>query len=592
MAERLLFEMLVIVVASFAVVTTLVRLRFSPVTGYLLAGVLIGPHGLGLLPATEGVRFLGELGVVLLMFIIGLEFSLPRMLAARSLVFGMGSLQVALTTLAGGILAWMAGIGWGASVLIGGAIAMSSTAIAAKQLSDQEELNTQHGRLALGILLFQDLATLPFLILTDALSGRGEASPALAAGRAVLAVVIFLAIALLARRTLARFFEMLARTRSNEVFLLGVLSLVLLSAFGAEEVGLSLPIGAFLVGMIIGESDFRHQVEDEIRPFRDVLLGLFFITVGMAVDPRTILTHPLSVIVALAALVGLKATIVFGAARAAGWTAPAAFRGGVVLAHGGEFALLLMTQALAIGLLPAGTGQVVLVTVVLSMALAPLLIQWNGRLARGVGLGSPQALPHPDEAAVAEVGDTLSGHVILCGCGRVGCLVARVLDIGGIPYVAVEHDMDRLRKARAQGHHVVFGDATRPVILRAAGFDRAKAVVATLDSPSALERLVHRVRHLNHALPVIVSTTDTTSVRRLLEVGATHVLPENLAAGLGLAEHLLRALGMPPQDVEDRINQVRTLLSPAPVDNAGLNVASRPKDETLSEVRSGLPENS
>lgn len=560
MSERLLFEVLVIVVASFAVVTTLVRLRLSPVTGYLLTGVLIGPHGLGLLPATEGIRFLGELGVVLLMFVIGLEFSLPRMLAARAVVFGLGSLQVALTTLAGGILAWLMGIGLVGSLLIGGAVAMSSTAIAAKQLSDQQELNTPHGRIALGILLFQDLATLPFLILTDALSGRGEASPALAASRAVLAVVLFLAIALLVRRTLGRLFEALARTRSAEVFLLGVLSLVLLAAFGAEELGLSLPIGAFLVGMIIGESDFRHQVEDEIRPFRDVLLGLFFLTVGMAVDPRTIVTHPFCVVAALACLVALKAAIVFGAARAMGWTASSALRGGLILAHAGEFALLIITQALAAALVPAEMGQVVLVTVVLSMALAPLLIQWNGILARLPGLDPSQPAPQPDEAAVAEASGSLSGHVILGGCGRVGCLVAKVLDIGGIPYVAIEHDVDRMRQAQAQGHHVVYGDATRAAILHAAGLERAQVIVSTLDSLSGSERLVHRVRHIGVRIPVIVRTQDMALIDGLAEAGATHVLPDNLAAGLGLSEHLLRALGVAPQEIVDRIEHVRSLL--------------------------------
>jgi CPA2 family monovalent cation:H+ antiporter-2 len=581
MAERLLFEVLVIVVASFAVVTALVRLRFSPVTGYLLTGVLVGPHGFGLLPATEGIRFLGELGVVLLMFIIGLEFSLPRMLAARAVVFGLGSLQVALTTLAGGVLAWLIGIGLVGSLLIGGAIAMSSTAIAAKQLTDQQELNTQHGRLALGILLFQDLATLPFLILTDALSGQGEASPAFAAGRAALAVVLFLAIALLVRRTLGRMFEALARTRSAEVFLLGILSLVLLAAFGAEELGLSLPIGAFLVGMIIGESDFRHQVEDEIRPFRDVLLGLFFLTVGMAVDPRTILTHPLFVVAALASLVALKAAIVFGVAWVMGWSASSAFRGGLILAHSGEFALLLITQALAAALVPADMGQVVLVTVVLSMALAPLLIQWNGILAQLPGLGSSQPASQPDEAVVAEASDSLSGHVILGGCGRVGCLVAKVLDIGGIPYVAIEHDIDRLRQARARGHHVVFGDATRAAILHAAGLERAKVIVTTLDSLSGSERLVHRVRHMGITIPIIVRTHDMASAKGLAETGATHVLPDSLAAGLGLSDHLLRVLGVAPQEIVDRIEHVRSVPDPAGNDGPG----SAPDERRIESQR-------
>ena len=573
MAERLLFEILVIVAASFLAVALLTRRRFSPIVGYLAAGLLIGPHGLNLLPATDTVRVLGELGVALLMFIVGLEFSLPRMIAARGVVFGMGGLQVAATTLLAALAAWLVGgIDWLAGAVVGGTIAVSSTAIAAKQLADQGELNTQHGRLALGVLLFQDLATLPFLILVDARSGRTGDSLTVAGLRAGLAVGLFLVIALLARRALVRYMAWVARARSPELFLLGALLLVVGAVVIAHAAGLSLPIGAFLAGMVVGESDFRHQLEEDIRPFRDVLLGLFFITIGMAIDPRAITAHPLLIVLALAALVVGKAVVVVALARGLGWSTTPALRAGLVLAHGGEFALLLVAQARGAGLLASDVAQFVLISVAVSMALAPVLIQHNGPLAArlvavasrrpvGVEHGSPDAAA---ERAVAEASDALSGHAILCGCGRIGRLVATALEASGIPYIALERDVERLRVAQDFGHRVIFGDATRHGILDAAGLKRAAAVVSTLPVEAGVERLVRYVRHIHASadLPVIVSADDDTGLGPLVAAGATRVLPENLAAGLGVAAQTLAALGMDPREVEARMAAIRAALSP------------------------------
>src|SRR3954447_24756823 len=442
MAERLLLEMLIIVAASFVAVALFVHHRLSPIVGYLAVGVLIGPHGLNLLPATEGVRLLGELGVAFLMFIVGLEFSLPRLIAARGVVFGMGGLQVAATTLIGAASAWTFGVGWTASLVLGAAVAMSSTAVVAKQLADQGELNTQHGRLAIGMLLFQALASVPFLVLIDAL--RSSESAAVAGFRAGVAVALFLMVLLLARRPLAWFMAWVARARSAELFLLAALMLVLGATAIAHGVGLSLPIGAFLAGMVVGEGAFRHQLEEEIRPFRDVLLGLFFITVGMAVDPHAIIAHPLLVAGMLAALVAGKALIVFVLARALGWPAAPALRAGLVLAHGGELALLIAAQALGAGLLPTEAAHLVLLSVALSMAVAPFAIQRHGPLVAGLGtvtfrgpLRSEDGDYEAAERLVAEASQTLSGHVIVCGCGRVGRLVATALEASDVPYIAL-----------------------------------------------------------------------------------------------------------------------------------------------------------
>ncbi len=567
LADRLLFETLVVVLASFAAVAVLVRLRFSPIVGYLAAGLVVGPHGLDLLPASEGIRFLGELGVVLLMFIVGLEFSLPRMVAARSAVFGMGSLQVGATTaLAAALAAWLGGTGWLGSLVLGGAVAMSSTAVAVRQLAAQGELGARHGRLALGVLLFQDLATLPFLVVVGAARGEeGGVDPLDAALRAAVAAAAFLAVALLARRALARFIDWVARTRSAELFFLATLSVVLGATFAAEEIGLSLPIGAFLVGMLVGESDFRHQVEEEIRPFRDVLLGLFFLTVGMEIDLGAAAARPVLTLAAALLLVALKALVVFALGLAGGWGAAPALRAGLVLAHGGEFALLIISQGLAAGLLDPAAAQPVLSAVALSLALAPALIQWNGRSAAALtGRSGFPGGHHPpgDEANVARAGEELSDHVILCGCGRVGRAVAAALEGSGVPYLALEADVGRLREARDRGHRVVFGDATRRGILQAAGLGRARAVVVTLPDRAAVERLLRLVRHDRPELPVLVSTDDDAALGPLVEAGATRVLPENLAAGLALAAQVLAALGLAPKEVEARVAAAAAELDP------------------------------
>jgi CPA2 family monovalent cation:H+ antiporter-2 len=568
MAERLLLEMLIIVAASFVAVALFVRQRLSPIVGYLAVGVLIGPHGLNVLPATESVRLLGELGVAFLMFIVGLEFSLPRLIATRGVVFGMGGLQVVATTLTGAAMAWAFGVGWTASLVLGGAVAMSSTAVVVKQLADQGELNTQHGRLALGMLLFQDLASVPFLVLIDALRS-GESAVRAGGLRAGAAVALFL-ILLLARRPFAWFMAWVARAHSAELFLLAALMLVLGATALAHGAGLSLPIGAFIAGMVVGEGVFRHQLEEEIRPFRDVLLGLFFITVGLGIDPHAVLEHPLLILAVVTALVAGKALIVFSLARALGWPAGPALRAGLVLAHGGEFALLLTTRALGAGLLPTEAAQVVLVSIALSMTLAPFAIQNSGPLVARLGavaFRGPRQFENGDHATaerlLAEASQTLSGHVIVCGCGRVGRLVATALEASGVPYIALERDIERLRLAQDQGHRVMFGDATRRGVLEAAGLKRAGAVVSTLPVTAGVERLVHHVRqHAAPDLPVIASTDDEIGLGPLVEAGVTRVLPENLAAGLGLVAHTLAALGLEPSEVEARMEAIRAELNP------------------------------
>lgn len=558
MTEPLLLEALVIVLSCFAVVTILVHLGISPILGYLFVGLTIGPHGLGLLGDSAGIRFLGELGVVLLMFVVGLEFSLPRMLASRGVVFGLGGLQVGLTMATIGFAAWLLGLDWLPALLVGGAFALSSTAIMLKQLSDQNELGQEHGRLALGIALFQDLAALPLLIIIDGISSRadpGDGSSTLVP--VVGAVVFFVSITILARRMLARFIEWIASTRSTELFLLAVLAIILGAAAVAGAAGLSLPIGAFLVGMVIGESDFRHQVSEEVRPFRDILLGLFFLTVGMQINLFVLVEAPILVLSALVAVIGVKTFIVATIIRASGWDLESGLRAGLVLAPSGEFSLLIATQAMAEGLLDVSVGQVVLAATAVSMLLAPFLLQRNGWLAG--------QLPKPVVTADRpndQISADSDGHVILCGYGRVAGLVALALQASGKSVLAIEHDIVRLRHAKKEGLLVLYGDATREAILNAAGVDRAGAIVVTFSRRNDIELLLRRIRLSRPELPVIVSIPDSGDMTSLVKAGATHVLAESLAAGLGLAARTLVVLGVPPHEVEAHMATVRCRINP------------------------------
>ncbi len=563
MEQTLLTESLIIIAASAAVIAFCARAGISPIIGYLATGLLIGPYGLGLLAVTEGTRFLAELGVVLLMFMVGLEFSFPRMLAARRLIFGMGGTQVLLTgaLVAGG--AMMLGVTWLPALILGGAVAMSSTAITLKQLADQDELNSAHGRIAVAVLLFQDLATLPFLILIDAYGSGGGAGAEMAKDVA-LATAGFLTIALLSRSTLHGVLAWIARLRSTEVFLLTVLSMALGMGYLAHWFGLSLPIGAFLAGMVIGESDFRHQVEDDLRPFRDVLLGLFFFTIGSQIDPAVLVKQPGLTLLALLLFLFLKAAVIFAIARTGTWDRLTSLRSALVLAQGSEFGLLILSLAMQQeGLLPQSLAQPFLVALVLSLCLAPFLIQHNERLARRLMPGTPD-VDHDDIGDVTQAGSRLENHVILCGCGRVGRLVASVLEEAKLPYLAIEAAYEELDHARRQGHHAVFGDASRSRILDAAGLRRAAVVVITFDRFKSVEKILHHVRTANPAAHVVISTGDDRDLPAYIAAGAHTVLPENLAAALSLGAHVLVAMGMDHESAAQHIEAIRAALRSAP----------------------------
>lgn len=540
------------------VVAVLRRLNLPSIVGYMLVGMLLGPRGLGLINSFEDARELAELGVVFLLFTLGLEFSLTRMLVMRAEVFVLGSAQVLLTTVAAaGIGVWW-GLDIGAAVIVGGAVAMSSTAIVVKQLTEQLEIGTVHGRLAVGVLLFQDLAIVFFLVLIPVLAGSetgySVAQIALALVEGVAAIVIVL---LAGRYLLRPLFHEIGRTHAAELFTLAVLLVVIGAAWSTHAVGLSLALGAFLAGMMLAETEYRHQIEIDIRPFRDVLLGLFFITVGMLVDVSGLWDNLALTTLLVSVLIVGKAVLTTLLSRRFAGSWHDAYRSALVTAQGGEFGLALLTLALRERVLPPAVGSPLLAAIVVSMALSPFLIRHNARIAALLFGG-------PDRAKGSELsGDLIvqavaaREHAIICGFGRVGQNIARILDQDGFEYIALDLDPARVRRARQAGDTVFFGDAERTDILRAVGLDTTSVVVISFASPQIALKIVRSVRELRSDVPVLVRTPDDSFLNELEAAGATAIVPETLEASLMLASHVLAVLRMPPGNILRRMQDIR-----------------------------------
>ncbi|MEF8793561.1 monovalent cation:proton antiporter-2 (CPA2) family protein [Thiohalorhabdus sp.] len=551
-------DVLILLALSVLTVAALGRVHLPPILGYLFVGLVAGPHALGWIHDTEAIHFLGEIGVVFLLFTIGLEFSVPQFLAMRGTVLGLGGTQVALVTALGAGLAMALGLGWEAGVVFGGALALSSTAMVVKQLIEQVELQSRHGRNALGILLFQDIAVVPFLVLIPILAAAGDQPMlqpilwALAKGAAAFAVMFAVG-----HWVLRPLFHEVARARSGELFTLTALMVALAAAWVTNQMGLSLALGAFLAGLMLGETEYRHQVEADIRPFRDVLLGLFFITIGTRLDLFQLPELWPRVLGLLAFLVVGKGLLIIALARLAGNEKGVALRTGMVLAQGGEFGFALMALAMSHNLFEPATSQALLLAVGLSMALTPFLVRYNGVVAKWLLTGSYMRQRANREAEVAEEVTGLEGHVILCGFGRVGQNLAKFLRDEGLEYVALDLDPLRIREARDAGERVFFGDSTHRELLEAAGLERARAMVITFDEHYAAMKILARVRQTNPDIPILVRTRDDSYMERLNQAGATEVLPESLEASLMLATELLLSLDVPNDEVMRLLENAR-----------------------------------
>jgi CPA2 family monovalent cation:H+ antiporter-2 len=558
MTSTLLTQLLVLLAFSVLVVAAFRRFELPPILGYLAVGMLLGPSMAGLTTSDGITQVLAEFGVVFLVFTLGLEFSLPRMLAMKREVLGLGGGQVVITTALFATAFWLTGITPLLATILGGALAMSSTAIAIRQLTDQLELNLSHSRYAIGILLFQDLAFVPLLALENAAQGQTTFEPA-AIGGAVLRGAVALLIVLVGGRWLLRpLFHEIGKARSTELFTLAVLLVALASAWATHAVGLSLALGAFLAGMVLAETEYRHQIETVIRPFRDILLGLFFITVGTLLDLRLVFDRFFVVLLLVCALLVVKAFVVTVLAHRLEGKWHYSLRGGVVVAQGGEFGFALLTLVLHDQLVAPDILQPLLAATVISMAAGALLIRHNGRIAefilRHKGV-SPSELQLELAATRAA---SRRDHVIVCGFGRVGQNVARVLEKQNFEYIALDLDPRRVSDARQGGDPVIFGDSADPHILEVVGIEHCKVLVITFASPDVSLRILRSVRGLRPDLPVLVRTQDDTKLDQLQQAGATEVVPETLEASLMLVSHLLLLLKVPLSRVVKTVDDIRS----------------------------------
>jgi CPA2 family monovalent cation:H+ antiporter-2 len=560
MIHQPLTQILVLLLSSVCVVTVARRLGLPAILGYVFVGLLLGPHALGLASESDSTHLLADIGVVFLLFTLGLEFSWPRMVAMRSEVFGLGLLQVAVTAAVFATIGRLAGLSWLAAITVGGAVAMSSTAIVIRQLTEQAEVNRTHGRLALAMLLFQDLAFVPLLALATALGSGAMDGGFSTSGvlRMLLSGGVALALVLVSGRWLLRpVMVEIARSRLKELFTLTVLLVVLSSAWITQLAGLSMALGGFLAGMMLAETEYRHQVEAVIRPFRELLLGLFFISLGMLLDVRTLIEQFAVIALLVIGITVLKVGVASLVVRGFVSTNFKALRTGLVIAGGGEFGAALLTLLLAGNAIPVAIAQPLLVALVVTMLITPFGIRYNKPIARFLlrERGPPTTALQREELANSDV--ARREHVILCGFGRVGQNIARVLEGQGFEYIAVDLDLARVRPARQTGDPVVYGDCADEDVLISCGLANANAVVVTFANPAVSVGIVRAVRALRKDVPVLVRTQDDGGLAELTAAGATEVVPETFEASLMLASQVLMLLHVPVSRVVRTVGDIR-----------------------------------
>ncbi len=549
---------LIVMLLAAAVVVSAIfrRWQLPSMLGFLLIGIVLGPHSFGWLPDNPDTSDLAEFGVVFLMFTIGLEFSLSKLRAIRSIAFGFGGAQVlsfiALVT----AIALFVGLPWTTGLALGGTLAMSSTAIVSKMLAERLALQSDHGRQMIAVLLFQDLAVIPLLILVPALAlgGHQPRIPLLLAmGKAVITLLLLLFVG---KQLMHPWFHWVAGHRSSELFMLNVLLITLGLAWLTQHAGLSLALGAFLAGMLISETEYRYQVADDIKPFRDVLLGLFFVTIGMQLNVHIVWLHFPWVMLVLIALIVSKTALVWLIGRMLGNTAPVALRTGLGLAQAGEFGFVLLSQISSLNLLADAPMQIVLAAMVLSMMSAPLMLQQTERIVRRL-CTSDWTYRARELHEIAQSSLGVTDHLIICGYGRSGQSLARLLESEHIHFIALDADPARVRAASTAGETVIFGDASRREVLMAAGLNRARGMVISFADHAASMKILQLVQEIRPDLPVIVRTLDETDLDSLKQAGAMAVVPEVMEGSLMLASHALLLLGVPLSRVLKKLRTVR-----------------------------------
>jgi len=549
-------DLLILLFSAVLLVATFRRLGLPVILAYLIAGVLLGPHGLAVITGQSIMQTIAELGIVFLMFSLGLEFSLPKLLAMRRLVLGVGVLQVLLTSLLFFAIGWWWGLSLAQSLVVAGTLALSSTAVVIKQLGEQKQLHTRRAQLGVSVLLFQDLAVVPLLVMIPILAQPEVQGSALAAEiawatlKGLFALFTLLAVG---KWLLPLLFYEVARARSDELFVLSALLVALLAAFMTHSLGLSMALGAFLAGMMLGESHYRHQLEVDIKPFRDVLMGLFFITIGMAMEWQLVARAWWQVLICVVLLVLCKSLLVLLAGRLMGERKRDSMAAGIMLSQVGEFGFVLLALALHHGLLDQQLVSLLIGIGIISIAMTPWLVTQAHSLARS--LTDPALLTRSE---VAQSGLSKNQHVIIAGFGRAGQTCARFLKIEEIPFLALDLDPERVSEAKLAGEQVAFGDASRRDILLAAGLLRARLVIITFDDRKRVEAMLALIRALAGELKVLVRTRDDSFLEQYKQAGAFEVIPESQEGALMLVSHLLLNCDIPIGRVIRRMEHERS----------------------------------
>ncbi|ATU99948.1 potassium transporter [Aeromonas salmonicida] len=535
--------MLILLFAAVLLVAIFRRLGQPVILAYLVAGVLLGPHGAAVLSEQANMQTIAELGIVFLMFSLGLEFSLPRLIAMRMLVVGVGGLQVLFTSLLFFWLGWWWGLSLPQALVVSGTLALSSTAVVIKQLGEQKQLHTRRAQLGVSVLLFQDLAVVPLLVMIPILARpeiQGSALLAEIAWATLKGLFALFSLLAVGKWLLPLLFHEVARARSDELFVLSALLVALLAAFMTHSLGLSMALGAFLAGMMLGESHYRHQLEVDIRPFRDVLMGLFFITIGMTMDWQLVALAWWQVILCVFGLILIKSLLVLLAGSLMGERKRDAMAAGIMLSQVGEFGFVLLALANHHALLDHQLVSLLIGIGVISIAMTPWLVQKAHGLARSL---TDSALLTRSE--VAQSGLSKHQHVIIAGFGRAGQTCARFLKLEDIPFLALDLDPERVGEAKTAGEQVAFGDASRRDILLAAGLLRARLVIITFDDRKRVEAMLALIKELAGQVRVLVRTRDDSFLEDFKQAGAHEVIPESQEGALMLVSHLLLNCDIP-----------------------------------------------
>lgn len=564
-------EAIIFLVTAGVVVPLFHRLRISPVLGFIGAGAILGPFGLGRLADTvpwvsiftignrSEIAHLAEFGVIFLMFMIGVELSWERLRTLRRLVFGLGSAQVLASSLVIGIILFALEVPMAASVIVGLALALSSTAVVLPVLAEQKRLNTPAGRASFAVLLFQDLAVAPMLF-AIAVLGRSDGADvggalALALGQAAIALVLIVVAGRLALRPL---FQLVARTRSPELFMAACLLVIVATALTAAASGLSMTLGAFVAGLLLAETEYRRAIEATIDPFKGLLLGVFFVSVGMNLDPAQLMAAPKTILGLSIGLIFIKGAVILVAARFLRIQRGVALEAALLLGPGGEFAFVLIGGAIAGGLVPDGLGQAALIVTTVTMIAIPGLASLARRLGKRMSrsnLGRARAEPVPDKQ---------QNRVIIAGYGRVGRQVGEMLARHKIPYLALDADAARVSEHRRLGNPVYFGDSSNPELLRRCDIANARALVVTLDNPRAVEAVVEAARAERRDITIVARARDARHATALYELGVDDAVPETIEASLQLSEAVLVDVGVPMglviASIHERRDEYRAML--------------------------------